>query len=162
MNTIVLFVDFDGVLHPLGEEAFDEHFDLIKNENLFCWRSILEDLLEPYRTVKIVVSSDWRCVFGDESLIRLLGSDLGPRFIGVVETYQSSRAGEILAEASRRKLDYWLAVDDHPSVHEARRQGDQRFIACSSDTGLSASAVQREIRLRLARLENAFRSRDFS
>lgn len=161
LNFIVIFVDFDGVLHRLGEEAFDEHFNLIKNANLFCWRSILEDLLEPHPAVRIIVSSDWRRLFGDEALMRLLGRDLGQRFVGVVETYNSSRAAEIIVDASRRKLDYWLAVDDDPSVLEARRQGDQRFVGCSSDTGLSAPVVQREIRLKLAHLVSVFGSRGF-
>ena len=160
MNPIVLFVDFDGVLHPLGEEAFDGHFNLIKNENLFCWRSILEDLLEPHPSIRIVVSSDWRRLCGDEALRQVLGRDLGHRFVGVVEMYNSSRATEILADASRRKLDYWLAIDDHPSVFDAWKMGDERFVACSSSTGLSAPTVQQEVRQKIARLESTFRSRD--
>jgi len=162
LSFIVLYIDFDGVLHELGQEAFDEQFNLVRNENLFCWRSILEDLLEPHPSIRIVVSSDWRRLCGDEALRQVLGRDLGQRFVGVVEIYNSSRATEILADASRRKLDYWLAVDDHASVHEARRQGDQRFVGCSSETGLSAPSVQREIRQKLARLESTIRSRDIS
>ena len=68
----VEFVDFDSVLRPLGEAAFDERFNLIKNANLFCWRSILEDLLEPHPSLMIIVSSDWRRLYDDEILVRLL------------------------------------------------------------------------------------------
>ena len=92
MSFIVLYIDFDGVLHELGQEAFDEQFNLVRNENLFCWRSILEDLLEPHPSIRIVVSSDWRRLCGDEALRQVLGRDLGHRFVGVVEMYNSSRA----------------------------------------------------------------------
>lgn len=148
----VLFLDFDGVLHAVGEEALDENFRLIANPNLFCWRPILEQVLAPYPSVQILVSSDWRHLFDDESLASLLGAILGPRVFGAVDTFQNSRAEEILREAVRRHVDYWLAIDDHPSVAKAREAGDSRFIVCSPSTGLSNPKVQRELRRKLAEL----------
>lgn len=147
----VLFLDFDGVLHAQNEPALDENFRLLPNPRLFCWREILESELLPYPTVQIIVSSDWRRLFDDDNLVRLLGP-LGPRFIGVVESYQHSRAEEIVTDASRRGLACWLAIDDHPSVCDARNNGDARFIACSPDTGLQSDKVQRELRRKLAEL----------
>ncbi len=41
----------------------------------------------PYSEVQIVVSSDWRRLFGDQALVALLGPSLGQRFIGVVNRY---------------------------------------------------------------------------
>lgn len=152
-RTPVLFVDFDGVLHPFGEPAFDEDFRLVHNPRLFCWRSILENILLPHQSVRIIVSSDWRRLFDDENLVRLLGPHLGPRFIGVVESYRTARSEEIYAEALRRELQFWLALDDHPTVVMARRVGDKRFIACASDTGLSNSRVQHELAQKLAKME---------
>jgi hypothetical protein len=136
----LLFLDFDGVLHPVDERALDGNFRLIANPRLFVWRPILEQILEPFPSVKIVVSSDWRRLFDDENLIQLLGP-LGNRFAGVVETYASSRAAEIRTEAGRRKATNWLAIDDHPSVAEAGKT-DRWFLACSPDTGLSDAGVQ--------------------
>jgi hypothetical protein len=144
----LLFLDFDGVLHPVGERALDENFRLIANPGLFVWRPILEQILVPFPSVKIVVRSDWRRLFDDASLIQLLGP-LGSRFAGVVETYGSSRAAEIRTEASRRMTSNWLAIDDHPSVFEAGKS-DGRFLACSSDTGLSDVDVQQDLRRKLA------------
>ena len=146
----MLFLDFDGVLHSLGEAAMDEDFRLIANPNLFCWRSILVGILAPHPSVKIIVSSDWRRLVDDECLVRLLGESLGARFVGVVEVAKESRADEILAEALRRELRCWLAVDDHPSVAKARKAGDTRFIACAPDKGLSDPTVQRELKRKLA------------
>ena len=146
----LLFLDFDGVLHPVGEQALDENFRLIANPGLFVWRPILEQILVPFPSVRIVVSSDWRRLFDDENLVRLLGP-LGSRFAGVVETYGSSRAAEIRTEAGRRMTSNWLAIDDHPSVVEARKS-DGRFLACSPDTGLSDVGVQQDLGRKLSGL----------
>jgi hypothetical protein len=100
--------------------------------------------------VGIIVSSDWRRLFDDATLIRLLGP-LAARFVGVVECYGSSRSEEILAEVERRGLKGWVALDNHPSVLAAHDR-DVRFIACEPATGLSSVDVQRTLSLRLAHL----------
>ncbi|WP_459190559.1 HAD domain-containing protein [Ralstonia pseudosolanacearum] len=145
-----LFVDFDGVLHPFGELVFDEQFRYSGNPRLFCWAPILDQLLRPHPEVRVIVSSDWRRYFDDDNLIKLLGP-LGVRFIGVVQSYQASRAEEILIEVQRRALTAWLAIDDHPSVVHACAH-EPRFIGCASDSGLSAVTVQNELRTKLALL----------
>lgn len=146
---ITLFVDFDGVLHPYGTEALDENFKLMANPTLFCWRPILEDLLAPHPEVRIIISSDWRRLFPDESLVTLLGPNLGQRFVGVVNRYNESRAAEILAEVAQLGLCRWLAIDDHRTVVEASRAGDEHFVVCDPDNGISALAVQSELRRKL-------------
>ena len=150
MTEPLLFLDFDGVLHPLGEQALDEDFRLLDNPGLFVWLPILEQILAAYPSVRILVSSDWRRLFDDASLIRLLGP-LGNRFAGVVEVHASSRAAEILDEARRRKTENWLALDDHPSVTVAGST-DERFVVCQPDEGISSLAVQQELRRKLAAL----------
>lgn len=145
---LVLFTDFDGVLHAADEPALDGAGHLRANTNLFVWLPILVDILQPYPEVQIVVSSDWRRLLDDDNLRRVLGP-LGARFVGVVETWAASRADEILTEARRRSLTHWLAIDDHPSVAIASRR-DARFIACAPDTGLSAVEIQAALRARLA------------
>lgn len=146
----VIFLDFDGVLHPVGVPAVDEKFRLIENPDLFVWRPILERLLAPYPMVGIIVSSDWRRLFDDATLIRLLGP-FATRFVGVVESYRTSRSEEILAEVKLRGLNRWVALDDHPSVNAAQAR-DPRFIACGPATGLGAVDVQRTLGARLAAL----------
>ncbi|WP_043288212.1 HAD domain-containing protein [Paraburkholderia oxyphila] len=144
MTNLVLFLDFDGVLHPYDEPALDENFRLIQNPDLFKWRPVLEQLLEPFPDVRIVVSSDWRRLFGDAALIELLGP-LGERFAGVVEGYGPTRAVEILTEVQRRSIAHWLALDDHPSVVAAARE-NSRFIVCSGQTGVASIDVQQALR----------------
>lgn len=146
----VLFLDFDGVLHPVGEPAFDEEFRLVENPRLFVWRPILEHMLEPYPNVRIIVSSDWRRLFDDATLVRVLGP-LSTRFVGVVESYGPSRSDEVLAEVRRRSITQWLALDDHPSV-VAASAGDGRFIACASATGVNSREVKANLNLMLAHM----------
>jgi len=150
VSNVVLFLDFDGVLHPDGEAALDENFRLLPNPNLFCWKGLLHELLKPHPEVQIIVSSDWRRLFDDESLVRLLGP-LGNRFVGVVETLGSPRSQEILGEAARRSIERWVALDDHVSVHEAARE-DCRFIACDPRLGVSNPETQKRLSKRLLAL----------
>ncbi|CBJ39339.1 protein of unknown function [Ralstonia solanacearum CMR15] len=55
---LVLFTDFDGVLHAADEPAVDGAGRLLANPNLFVWLPLLVDIWEPYPDVRIVVSTD--------------------------------------------------------------------------------------------------------
>ncbi|MDP1870810.1 MAG: HAD domain-containing protein [Gallionella sp.] len=57
---MMLFLDFDGVLHP--NEAFMTKTGVVlrcDGHNLFEHAELLADLLEPYPTVKIMLSTSW-------------------------------------------------------------------------------------------------------
>lgn len=146
----MVFLDFDGVLHPVGEPALDDDFRLLPNPRLFCYLPHLTDTLAPYPEVRIVVSSDWRRLFDDDTLQGCLG-ELGDRFVGVVDTFGGTRAEEIYAEVTRRGLVRWLVLDDHPSVLEASMT-DARFIACDPQLGLSSTKTQADLRKKLSQI----------
>lgn len=147
---LVVFLDFDGVLHPVGEPALGEEFRLVSNPRLFCYLPYLIDALLPYPEVRIVVSSDWRRLFDDDTLRGCLGA-AGDRFAGVVETYGGTRAEEIYAEVTRRGLVRWLALDNHPSVREGSMT-DARFIACDPLMGLGNTKTQADLRKKLSQI----------
>src|SRR5690606_29498763 len=68
----VLFLDFDGVLHPVEQaETALTHF---------CWLPVLVRALQPYPDVRIVVHSTWRYLYDHDELQLLLGP-LGNRFL---------------------------------------------------------------------------------
>ncbi|MEJ2795771.1 HAD domain-containing protein [Iodobacter sp. LRB] len=144
---IFLYLDFDGVLHADGEPAIDESGRLCQNPNLFCWLKNLEEVLDDFPEVRIIVSSDWRRLFDDETLIKLLGN-LGWRFYGVVECTISDRYTEILQDATTRKIEYWLALDDHKAVKAAMAK-DNRLIFCLPEKGISAFEQQQELRQKI-------------
>ena len=51
---MILFLDFDGVLHPEGEDH------ILNGGADFCFLPRLETLLREFPFVKIVISSSWR------------------------------------------------------------------------------------------------------
>lgn len=145
-----LYLDFDGVLHPLDTPALGANGQLLDNPDLFCWLPILADLLAPHPTVKIIVSSDWRRLFDDDALTRLLGP-LGPRFAGITETIDRNRANEILHDATRRGIENWIALDDHDTVRIAAAQ-DPRYIWLRETLGLSEPTAQQQLQRALKKL----------
>lgn len=145
---MIIYLDFDGVLHPLGTEAIDENGQLLPNPQLFCWLPILEQALAPYPAVKIIISSDWRRLCADEKLVELLGN-LGARFAGVIEAQGCDRAAEIQADASRRGIRNWIALDDHAGVFAAA-ETEPRFIPCAPARGISDEYVLSVLTAQLA------------
>jgi hypothetical protein len=147
----VLFLDFDGVLHPAGVPTINSDGDFVPDERLFLWRANLESELRAHPELRIVISSDWRKYHAEEDLVVFLGPELGRRVVGVMPYFErGSRAEAVRAEAARRGVRHWLALDDHDSVHAAREQGDNRFVACRPDLGIACQQVRRELARQLA------------
>lgn len=149
---MIIYLDFDGVLHGADELALDENCRFISNPKLFEYVPILEEILHPAPNAKIVVSSDWARLLDDANLVRILGQNLGNRFIGVVEQRGSSRSEEILADANKRCAAKWLALDDHPSVRSSAKK-DKRFIYCPPALGISDKSVQQTLRASLLKMQ---------
>ena len=139
---LVLYLDFDGVLHPTHASG----------DGLFCWRNILVNLLAPYPEIAIRVASDWRCSHSDAELRMLLGPLGGERFIGITEIYdESSRTNESLADVDANGFGNWLVLDDAPDIHSGHAGGRLEFIPCESSLGLSDMAVQTALASALAK-----------
>ncbi len=145
----ILFLDFDGVLHPKGVSALDENGRIIIEPLIFCWLPILEELLHPHPEVSIVVSSDWRFLATDEDLRNFLGA-LGCRFSGVTsETHgggNRARQIETYVEQNLFPGDGWLALDDDLSVLDRQGENDGHFVWCPPQSGISTPEVQAKIR----------------
>lgn len=70
---MILFLDFDGVLHPIPT----------KDRNLLCHIPRLEDVLREFPHVQVVISSLWRATHDLPSLQAYFSEDIRPRIIGV-------------------------------------------------------------------------------
>jgi hypothetical protein len=114
---MILFLDFDGVLHP--EPCYDE-------AQFFCRLPLLENLLREFPNVSVVVSSTWRDTRTVEELRTVFSADIAPRVIGatpswqdvpeLVETICYQRHAEIegwLRQAGT-PWEQWVALDDKP------------------------------------------------
>ena len=76
----VLFLDFDGVLHPTLDDVEGGSGESVAT-GLFGWVPVLAMALKPYPDVEVMVHSTWRYTHDPDELRELLGA-LGPRFLG--------------------------------------------------------------------------------
>ena len=79
-TTRVLFLDFDGVLHPTTEDLDDDSGRCLATP-FFGWLPHLARALEWFLDVRIVVHSTWRYTQDVDELRELLGP-LRVRFLG--------------------------------------------------------------------------------
>ncbi|WP_050479101.1 HAD domain-containing protein [Herbaspirillum rhizosphaerae] len=105
---MILFLDFDGVLHPVSREA-----------GTFAHLIHFECVIRDFPGVDIVISSAWRENHSLEELQAFFTSDLRQRIIDVTPvlshlSHQYLRQAEImlwLREAGR-EYEGWIAIDD--------------------------------------------------
>lgn len=136
---MILFLDFDGVLH--GNDAglelnvrdevslqslTDEQRRfitrdgrLIVGENLFGHADRLAMALEPYPDVRIVITSTWRIHFELEALKSFLPASLADRVIGITpQVFSRDGVSQRLREIdlyfgkNNRVLEPWIVLDD--------------------------------------------------
>ena len=139
---MLLFLDFDGVLHPA----------LWPREPDFCRLPLFEAVLRGAPRVRIVVSSTWREAFGLEELRCRFSADIAARIVGATPVLPGrSRHAEIMAYLQRHATHatQWVALDDTP---EQFPPGCPYLIRCDPRSGLT-EAVARELARRLAEME---------
>ncbi|MFZ6676222.1 HAD domain-containing protein [Undibacterium sp. Xuan67W] len=115
---MILFLDFDGVLHP-----FSARHD---QEQQFVHLPALEELLREFPTLQIVVSSEWRLRFSLNELRGFFSTDIAARIIGVTPEIQIRETTDILGSRFREIEAFlidaysvnetWLALDDDVSL----------------------------------------------
>ena len=131
--SLVLFLDFDGVLHPASARP-EERFSRV---------ALLERSLAEH-DCSIVVSSSWRFHHDFEALIEPLPVALRRRVTGVTGEARFGRwprHQEILAflREAAQPVD-WRALDD--SVNEFP-PGCRELIACDPNVGLDERHLHR-------------------
>lgn len=127
----VLFLDFDGVLHPTSHGSA-----------LFSQMNLLEDALGN-ETCHIVVSSSWRFHMDFAKLKGNFSSGVRERILGVTgEPYIGAyaRFHEINAYVQKQGINNWRALDD--AYWEFPKDCSQ-LIRCNPNTGLTVSEVNR-------------------
>lgn len=144
----LLFLDIDGVLHPVGGDySFCSRF--------FSHLPLLEELLREFNSVDVVISSDWRLAESIEQLQRYFSADIRQRIIGATPQIDSN-----LVVRHRRQLEIqawldgnghsdaeWVALDDWPSNFEA---GFVRLVLTDPQRAFDQDSFQ-ELRLHFLR-----------
>lgn len=136
---MILFLDFDGVLHPAV------NYDATQ---LLSKLPMLETVLRHCPDVAVVISSTWRETRTLGELQSLFSDDIAPRIIGVTpqwrniqsaDTYGTYvRQAEIEAwlQSAGQAWQQWLAVDDQPHLF---RPFCKNLMATNPATGLIES-----------------------
>lgn len=154
-----LFLDYDGVLHP-------DAVYLIRGEvvlrgpdgiGLFEWITVLEELLEQYPSVRIVLSTSWVRILGYDNALRNLPVNLQRRVIGATfdpemaepQSWSGLTRWEQIQEyVDRHNLKSWLAIDDDDVGWPADMR--QHLIHTDADLGVAQRCKIDELRERLA------------
>ena len=140
---MILFLDFDGVLHPDDGKP-------VPDERRFVSLPRLEDLLREFPRVRIVISSMWREQFPFETITSWFSEDIRSRIIGItpipavssVGSMPLQREADVLAwlEANGGCDQEWVALDD--AAYAFRAHAD-RLVACKSYIGFDDGAAER-------------------
>lgn len=148
--TVILFLDFDGVLHSTYQPDDDP-------ERVFNHVPLLATWLEARPGVDVVISSSWRLGHSQQDMVALLGPVIGSRVVGCTpwadqvrddNVYPSSKINELAHErqvqieawmaASWDPGRAWVALDDMSYLFEA---GCPRLVVCAGRQGLSSENI---------------------
>lgn len=151
---MILFLDYDGVLHPDSAYLVKGRPVLKTEGELFMWVPLLVEALAERPHVQIVLSTSWARQFGFYRARRWLPVEIQPRVIGATWHSRMGRHQEaehrlgstwwdevdryqqIRRYVNRAGLgNDWLAVDDQPGDWSNRDLDNLVYV--DGDTGLS-------------------------
>lgn len=128
---MILFLDFDGVLHPWCSPRSE----------YFCYLPRLEAVLRDYSEVEIVICSDWRLSFSLSQQRRHFSDDMAKRVVGQTPCLDDGslnqdglRRREALAylERSGSPNRSWCVLDDRMDLWDPM---EPRIIHCQDQFG---------------------------
>jgi hypothetical protein len=159
-NAPTLFVDYDGTLHS-GRTSLgaDGVATLDSGRPLFEYAPLLVELLRPYPSVEIVLTTSWLESMTKEKVISFLPTELSRRVVDTTRG-RKARLSYVLSGAGRTDiitdyavgngLQHWLAIDDsvYGAYHFGREPGElvRNFVLLDSNRGISDEAAQLRIR----------------
>jgi hypothetical protein len=127
----ILFLDFDGVLHPDAVFLEKRRPTLRAEGELFMWSPYLIEALQDFPEVKIILSTSWVRIRGYARAKDALPQPLRDRVIGATWHSQMGRSPmggirlsnswwdqatryqQIAGYVARSKLSSWVAIDDN-------------------------------------------------
>lgn len=137
-SNVVLFLDFDGVLHPRGGEAKGRRFS-----KLFLVESLLRE--PEMGHISIVISSTWRAAYSLKSLISVFSDDIRPRIIGTTPILDDYTADFLRYREIREwlhghpNINHWIALDD--AKEEFPQKVLSNVVLTNPEIGLEESEV---------------------
>lgn len=169
-TTPILYLDFDGVLHP-GDVFLEGDHVVLQHDTarLFEWAPRLVEVLAAYPDVSIVLSSSWVDQLSFDEAREQLPVELQRRVIG--STFRSGvriaregripdaapsldhcRYDQILNHVQRYQVQNWLAIDDDVADWPESHFG--HLVATDPDLGLAQPGKTAELQFKLAALRH--------
>ncbi|WP_119157425.1 HAD domain-containing protein [Caldimonas tepidiphila] len=135
---MILFLDFDGVLHKYG----------CKPADLFGRLPLLEAWLGQQADVNVVVSSTWRLTRTLDEIRSFFSPAIQPRIVGVTPRINGALPERFPREAevamwlrgSDQPWQPWVALDDHAWLF---RPFNDRVVLCDPYVGLTEDDLVR-------------------
>lgn len=149
---MILFLDFDGVLHP--ECQLSQRGEIPD----FCFLPRLETLLRAFPHVRIVISSSWREHKTLDELRGPFSADIAARIIGATALPAPGATSSYTRARREREIVAWLeahgGLDQHwVALDDAEWQFDRyldHLVVCGSFIGFDHEA-ERALRLHFER-----------
>ncbi|NIM40380.1 MAG: hypothetical protein GTN84_02835 [Hydrogenophaga sp.] len=141
----IIFLDIDGVLHPVAESADPAGW--------MRWLPTLEALLVNAPDVSIVVHSTWRYAYTDAELHALLGP-LSGRILGSAPRMPREIAIETVLQANKGAVTAHLVLDDDSREFTS---GRLNVLLCDPQLGISAPKTQAAITAWLSSTDTGLR-----
>ncbi|WP_368622630.1 HAD domain-containing protein [Paraburkholderia sp. BR13444] len=166
---IVLYLDFDGVLHPEDvwrRPGIGPYVASPPGHEVFEHAALLADCLEPYPALRIVLSTSWVQVLRSvRKVTRRLPPELHRRVVGATfhrrmdpVWFQSVPRGvQVWGDVCRRRPEAWLALDDDEAGWPVVCR--PHLLHTDPVLGLSAPAVLTELQARLAAMHRSGKAR---
>ena len=157
----IVYLDYDGVLHPDRVYWSPRKGPYLKDpghHRLFEHVGLLDELLKPYPSTALVLSTSWVLRYGCMGAARRLPTGLRKRVVGATfhsrmsrETFASmSRGMQIWADVVRRNPRTWVAIDDDHLQWPVWCRAN--LVRSSPERGLSQCSVYKELAEALVRL----------
>lgn len=158
---MILFLDFDGVLHPadvaVEKDENGKRLPVLQLPGkLFQWAPLLETALAPYHDVQIVLSTKWVWWFGLPFCKAALPESLAAKVVGA--TWEGSwqmpegwvywdRCRQVRHHAAGYGLEDWFAIDDDDRGLASSDRG--QWVITAPWLGVSEARAIREIEAKL-------------
>jgi hypothetical protein len=137
----VIFLDFDGVLHPAEYLRFKEiDGELVFGSDVrFCWAGVLWNLIKNH-DCDLVIHSSWRTSFDLSDIRAMLPQELGSRVREA--TGDGGRFNSITEYVAAHQLRKYLILDDAP---EEFPLGLPALVVCHPERGIDSPEVKERV-----------------
>jgi len=142
-------------LHPADDVLLVDGKPVLQHRDpgarLFMHAPILEEILAPYPSLRIVLSTSWAYQYGLEGAAAYLPESLRQRVIGKIDHSMIPR-GALIARHATNHIGGapWIAIDD--TIRMWPTEHLDKLIQCESDLALGCHERQCRLREKLERM----------